>query len=357
MLSAMQEAQRLFQAYEDAVHRARDPNTTPAAQKQHIAEAGELAEAHIISTAKTVAKTNAAAPVLDAPNAAPITQKRKSARSRKAADAQQPAFGSAQQESASLPISVPAPLAVTYEAAQPSPSGPAKPGRSFRLGKAQDKPEQTAQLDCAPQSDDTIQAPAEAAAAGPAGAAEAADAAAVGGNAKKLDRVESGASVQASKQGAKKVTRRCRTAAAKAADNTPAGTTTAEAAAADNTAAGLEGAESGSDAEAGRAETKKAGTRRGKSGKGKAPVDETPAEGSAIPAGGKAAADNVAAPLHAADCGNDPNNDEASKGPVKAGSGRGRSGVVKAAAQVPLPAEAEEDVPARISKVYSEPRV
>jgi len=341
MLSAMQEAQRHLQAYKDAVHRARDPNATPAAKKQHIAEAGDLAEAHVVSSAKAVAKTNAAVPVLEASDT-PTPQTRKSTRSSTAAKGQQPA----QQESASLPISVPVPLAVTAEAAQPSSSGPAvkaKPSKSSRAGKTQDKPEQTALRDSAAKSDDVLEAP-----------AEATHAAAADDNAEKLDRVDSGASVQASKQGATKPTGRRRTAAAKAAGDTPADTLTADAAAADNMAA-LERAETGSDAQGSRRETKKAASRRGKSGKGKAPVNDMPAEGPAIPVGGKATADNAAAPLHAADSGNDLNDNEASKGAAKAGAGRGRSGVVKAAAQVP--AETEEDVFARISKVHSKPCV
>ncbi|KAL0035906.1 hypothetical protein WJX77_007491 [Trebouxia sp. C0004] len=266
MLSAMQEAQRHLQAYKDAVHRARDPNATPAARNQHIAEAGDLAEAHVVSSAKAVAKTYAA-------------------------------------ESASLP---PVPLAVTAQAAQPSSTGPAvkaKRSKFSRAGKIQDKPEQTALRDSAAKSDNALEAP-----------AEATHAAAADDNAEKLDRVDRGASVHASKQGAKKATGRRKTAAAKAAGDTPA-----DAAAADNMAA-LERAEIGSDAWGSRRETKKAASRRGKSSKG-APVNDMPAEGPAIPAGGKATADNPVAPLHAADSGNDLDDNEASKGAAKAGAG------------------------------------
>ncbi|DBA97465.1 TPA: hypothetical protein ACH3X1_015180 [Trebouxia sp. C0004] len=84
--------------------------------------------------------------------------------------------------------------------------------------------------------------------------------------------------------------------------------------------AALERAEIGSDAWGSRRETKKAASRRGKSSKG-APVNDMPAEGPAIPAGGKATADNPVAPLHAADSGNDLDDNEASKGAAKAGAG------------------------------------
>ena len=48
----LQELQQITQQYEHALHNSQDPAASPAAKKQHIDEAAELAGAMVISAAK-----------------------------------------------------------------------------------------------------------------------------------------------------------------------------------------------------------------------------------------------------------------------------------------------------------------
>ena len=250
----------------------------------------------------------------EATHAAASAQKARPSRASKATKA----VTTAQQDPAALPDA-------TAEAAPPT-AAAKKPGKPSKKQHAQKEVQQTAQENAAGTSYAAEDMPPQAVAAD---ATETAPDAAVD-----IERVDSGISAHTSKQATKKAAGRGRRAFSQATDNAQGETADPGTTAADSTAAAPG--------------THKAGSGTGRSGKATG-ADRTSAAVTTVFAPGAAVIQSTASPPDRISSGS---HAEASQQEAKTGPRKGKLGIVKAAAEVPLPAsDADEDVPAKTGKV------